>query len=81
MEIGWLWLALVVAWLINLLLFGWSLRLRMEVWANRRVITALEVAAHRSDQKGETKRTNGVSLAFLLVVVGQILLLLRESWR
>ena len=81
MEIGWLWLALVVAWIVNLLLFGWSLRLRMEVWANRRVIAALEAAAHQSDQKGESKRTNGVGLAFLLVVVGQILFLLRESWR
>lgn len=81
MEIGWLWLALVVAWIVNLLLFGWSLRLRMEVWANRRVIAALEAAAHQSDRKGESKRTNDVSLAFLLVVVGQILLLMRESWR
>ena len=46
MEIGWLWVALGLAWMVNLLLFVLLLRLRMEVWANRRVIAALEAMAH-----------------------------------
>lgn len=81
MAIGWLWLALGLALIANLLLLLWSLRLRLEVWANRRVIAALEAAAYHSEQKGRSNRTNGVSLAFLLFLLGQMLLLLREAWR
>lgn len=85
MEIGWRWsmleLALVLTWLINLLLLVWSLRLRLEVWANRRVIASLEAVAHHSQQKGRANRTKGVSLAFLMVALLQLLLLLRELWR
>ena len=66
MAIGWMWLVLGLAWLVNLLLFLWTLRLRLEVWANRRVIAALEAAAHVSEQKGYSNRTNGVSFVFLL---------------
>ena len=81
MAIGWLWLALGLALIANLLLLLWSLRLRMEVWANRRVIASLEAVAHHSQQKGRANRTKGVSLAFLMVALLQLLLLLRELWR
>lgn len=81
MAIGWLWLALGLASFVNLLLLMWSLRLRMEVWANRRVIAALEAASSHSEQKGNSNQTKGVSLAFLLILVLQLVLLLREVWR
>ncbi len=81
MQIGWLWFALALAWIINLLLFVWLLRLRMEVWANRRVIASLETVVNPSAQKGHSKQTNGVSLVLLLVVLGEVLLLVQEVWR
>jgi hypothetical protein len=86
MEIGWstlyaLWLALGLAWLVNLVLLVWSLRLRMEVWANRRVIAALEAATQHSAGKGHSNRTNGVMLAFFVIGLLQLLLLLRASWQ
>lgn len=81
MAIGWLWLALGLAILAILLLLRWSLRLRLEVWANRRVIAALEAASHHSEQKGRPNQSNGVSFAFLLVMLLQLALLLREVWR
>jgi hypothetical protein len=86
MEIGWstwyaLWLALGLAWFVNLVLLVWSLRLRMEVWANRRVIAALEAAAQHSAEKGYSNRTNGVMLAFFVIGLLQLLLFLREFWR
>jgi hypothetical protein len=81
MGIGWLWLFCAITCLINLLLLVWSLRLQMEVWANRRVIAALEAALHHSDRKGPSNRTNGVSFVFVLVALVQLLLLWREFWR
>jgi hypothetical protein len=80
MEIGWLWFALACAWLVNLLLLRWALRLRLEVWANRRVIAALEAAAHNSAQKSKQNRTLAVSLMLFLVVLGQLLMILKEFW-
>jgi len=79
---GWLWLALGLAWLVNIWLFMLSLRLRMEVWANRRVIASLEVTARHAEQKTRANRTNGVGLLFiivlLVVVAAQLLLLLQQ---
>lgn len=80
MDIGLLWLALGCAWIVNLLLLLWSLRLRIEVWANRRVIAALEVAAQRSEQKVKPNRTVAVSLLLLLILAGQLLMLLQGLW-
>ena len=81
MEIGWLWVALGLAWMVNLLLFVWLLRLRMEVWANRRVIAALEEIAHHPGQKGGSKRTSGLTLGILLLFLLQLLFLFREFGR
>lgn len=82
MEFGWLWLALGLAWLVNICLFVWSLRLRMEVWANRRVIASLEVSVRHAEQKARPNRTNGVGLPFImvliLVAVTQLFVLLQQ---
>ena len=80
MTLIWLWLALGVAWLLNLLLLGWLVRLRMEVWANRRVIAALEAAAQKS---GTRERANGqhtVAWLLLFVSIVQFFLLVRALW-
>lgn len=81
MEIGWLWVALALAWMVNLLLSIWLVRLRMEVWANRRVIAALEEIAHHPGQKSSPKRTSGVGLGLLLFFLFQLLFLFRDFWR
>ena len=78
MELGWMWFTLGLAWLVNIGLFIWSLRLRMEVWANRRVIASLEMAARHTEQKGRSNRTNGIHLLVVLVVVVQLLFLLQQ---
>ena len=78
MTLTWLWVVLGLAWLLNLLLLGWLVRLRMEVWANRRVIAALEAAAHHSDPRDRPNRANGVGLLLGIVGLVQILLLVRE---
>lgn len=80
MELGWvgnalLWGALGLAWVVNVLLLLLTLRLRVEVWANRRVIAALEAAVVPAEQKGRSSRTQGTGLVILLVAVGQFLLL------
>ena len=87
MEIGWLWLALGLAWLVNICLFVWSLRLRMEVWANRRVIASLEMSARQAEQKTRPNRMNGVGLLFamllamvlMVVVLTQLVMLLQQA--
>ena len=81
MAIGWLWLALGVASIVNLFYLIGSLPLQMEVWANRRVIAALNGAWNHLEQKGRLNQTKGVRLAFLLGLARQLVLLLREVWR
>jgi hypothetical protein len=66
--------------MVNLLLLVWLLRLRMEVWANRRVIAALEAVAHQSDPKVRPNRPGGVGLLFLFMGLMQVLLVVRELW-
>lgn len=81
MQLGWLWLALIITWLANLALLGWALRLRMEVWANRRVIAALEAAAIQSARKEQSNRTIGVGFGIVLVALAQLFLTLLSIWQ
>jgi len=67
--------------MVNLLLFVLLLRLCMEVWANRRVIAALEEMAHHPEAKGGSKRTSGVTISILLLFLLQLLFLFREFGR
>jgi hypothetical protein len=81
MQLGWLWLLLIGAWLVNLVLLGWALRLRMEVWANRRVIAALEAAAIHPARKEQSNRTIGVGIGFVVVALAHFFLMLLSSWQ
>jgi hypothetical protein len=64
--------------MVNLMLLLWALRLRIEVWANRRVIAVLEATAHQPQQKEKPKRTFAAGFVLILVLLGQLLLILRE---
>ena len=80
MEIGWMWVAFGLAWMVNLLLFVLLFRSRMEVWANRRVIAALEEIVHHPGQIGGSKRTSGLTIGILLLFLLQLLFLFRDLW-
>jgi hypothetical protein len=80
MEIGWLWVALGLTWILNILLLIWLVRPRLEVWANRRVIASLKEIAHQLGPRKGSKRTSGVVVGLLLLLVVQFLFLLRDLW-
>lgn len=62
--------------------FGYMLvqvvRLRLEVWANRRVIAALEAAGHKPPAK-KSRLPEMLSLALVLLLIAQLLLLLLST--
>jgi len=54
-----------------------TIRLRLEVWANQRVIAALEQAGHKPPAK-KSRLPEMLAVALLLLLVAQLLLLLLQ---
>ncbi len=66
MQQGWLVLCILAAFVALIWLSATLVRLRLELWANRRVIAAFEQVGIRPEKK--TKST-GVSLLYLSLFV------------
>jgi hypothetical protein len=76
MAESWLWLLLALSLGATSVLLMWHLRLRMEVWANRRVIAALEAAGRTSEPKGRSRLAEWLAWAVILWAVWE----LRTLW-
>jgi hypothetical protein len=73
MEPSLLWMICVIALGLALLLAIWLIRLRMELWANRRALAVLERAERFPERRKRSRMPDLLLLGVLLLVLYQII--------
>ena len=73
MELSLLLMTCIVALGLALVLAIWLVRLRMELWANRRALAILEKAERKSAKQERSRMPEWLLLSLFLLVLWQLL--------